>query len=235
MPKIQLYVGLLIGLYFCNTTQASIRFIQFSGVGNASGEVNSVAYNNEDWLVELGVEDEVTDSSTNNDVGQFVGAVTSAVLVLGETTYHLAGDTLEGQISITAVEGSANYGSINWNPASGGYLTFYATLSLVKPVIFTNQNALGSLVTGSSAINSQSNGNSSNASFQVYMDPHLPEYSQPGLIGANGESIELFVNAPSGSGEMAIAITEVSVIPEPSASIAILGLISACMVGMRRH
>ncbi len=225
---------------------ASVVYVQYSGIGTASGSIDATPFSNEDWTLEFGLDTAAPDTYTADpNVGFFDAAIVSGSLRLGSITYTLSGSSSTGRVALWNVaDFNTNRGAIEVRPDSGGYASFLVSAAAMVPSVFTSSSDIGSLIPGSSISNTtkdgrpQDGGNSSSLRFDYYSDPDFG-YDER-LVTSTGLAIQLIAYSAPLSGTMTVSVSSnsvldpVSSVPEPASTLPIVCLLGSALL-LRRH
>jgi hypothetical protein len=225
---------------------ASVIYVQYSGIGTASGAIDATPFSDEDWTLEFGLDTTAPDTHTADpNVGFFDAAIVSGSLRLGSITYTLSGASSTGRVELWHVaDFNTNRGAIEVRPDSGGYSSFLVSAAAMVPSVFTSSSDIGSLIPGASISNitkdgrPQDGGNGSSLRFDYDSDPDFG-YDER-LITSTGSAIQLLAYSVPLSGTMTVTVSSTSVfapvssVPEPASTLPIVSLLGSALL-LRRH
>jgi hypothetical protein len=225
---------------------ASVVYVQYSGIGTASGSIDDSPFSDEDWTLEFGLDTTAPDTHTGDpNVGFFDAAIVSGSLRLGSITYTLSAASAIGKADLWHIaDFNTNRGAIGIRPSSGGSASFLVAAAAMVPSVFTDSSDLGSLIPGASISNitkdgrPQDGGNGSEIRFAYDSDPDYG-YDER-LITSTGSAIQLFAYSAPLSGTMTVTVSSTSVfapassVPEPASTLPIVSLLGSALL-LRRH
>jgi hypothetical protein len=225
---------------------ASVVFVQYSGIGTASGSIDATPFSDENWTLEFGLDTTAPDTNiADPNVGIFNAAIVSGSLRLGSITYTLSGASATGRVALRHIaDFNTNRGAIEVSPDSGGYSSFFVSAAAMVPSVFTSSSDIGSLIPGVSISNitrdggPAAGGNGSSLQFDYDSDPDYGYDNR--LITSTGSAIQLLAYSAPLSGTMTVTVSSTSVfapassVPEPASTLPIVSLLGSALL-LRRH